>query len=177
MLIHRPEDYIVIFLLMAALVLATIAIPFYGYLHKGWKGLRLGCLLQPVVAVVLCCMVGVGAFILRKRALTRYHDEALVVVRTTAENEKDTLLRTWYLKADGECLCESRKPDMDSSDYKDASLKLYDVVPLDSFSLGVDDRIVVRFNLSSHTTTATDLDEPVDIVRVDWPKVESYFHK
>ena len=177
MLIHRPEDYIVIFLLMAALVLATIAIPFYGYLHKGWKGLGLGCLLQPVVAVVLCCMVGVGAFILRKRALTRYHDEALVVVRTTAENEKDTLLRTWYLKADGECLCESRKPDMDSTDYKDASLKLYDVVPLDSFSLGVDDRIVVRFNLSSHTTTATDLDEPVDIVRVDWPKVESYFHK
>ena len=177
MLIHRPEDYIVIFLLMAALVLATIAIPFYGYLHTGWKGLRLGCLLQPVVAVVLCCMVGVGAFILRKRALTRYHDEALVVVRTTAENEKDTLLRTWYLKADGECLCDSRKPDMDSTDYKDASLKLYDVVPLDSFSLGVDDRIVVRFNLSSHTTTATDLDEPVDIVRVDWPKVESYFHK
>lgn len=177
MLIHRPEDYIVIFLLMAALVLATIAIPFYGYLHKGWKGLRLGCLLQPVVAVVLCCMVGVGAYFFHRHTLNQHHDAALVVVRTTAENEKDTLLRTWYLKADGECLCESREADTDSTDHEEASLKLYDVVPLDSFSLGVDDRIVVRFNLSSHTATATDLDEPVDIVRVDWPKVESYFHK
>lgn len=175
MLIHRPEDYVFIFLLMAALVLATIAIPFYGFLHKGWKGLGLGCLLQPIIAVVLCCLVGVGTFILQKRTLGKYHDDAMAVVRTTGENEEDTLLYIWYLKADGECLCESRNPDTDSMDY--STLKLYDVVPLDSFSLCVEDRIVVRFDLNSHTAIATDLDEPIDIVRIDWPKVETYFHE
>ena len=41
--------------------------------------------------------------------------------------------------------------------------------------LVLEDRIVVRFDLSAHTVTATDDDEPMDIVRVDWPKVEAYF--
>lgn len=174
MLIYDSGDYIFIFLLMASLVLATIAIPFYSFLHKGWKGLGLGCLVQPVVAVILCLLVGLGAFILQKRALDRYHRAAMAVVRTTEKVRDTTLLCTWFLKPDGECLCESRFAEQDSTDLA-LDLELFDVVRLDSLSLCVEDRIVVRFNLDSCRASATEFDKPVDLVRVDWPSVQTYF--
>lgn len=176
MLIYGPDDYIFIFLLMAALVMATIAIPFYSFLHKGWKGLGLGCLFQPVIAVFLCLLVGLGAFFLQKRTIDRYHSSALAVVRSSAVEKEDTLVCTWYLQADGECLYESRKPTDDSTRLAH-DLNLYDVVPLKSFSLCVEDHIVVHFNLATRTATATDFDEPIEVLRVDWPGVEAFFHE
>lgn len=175
MLIYDSGDYIFIFLLMASLVLATIAIPFYSFLHKGWKGLGLGCLFQPVVAFILCMLVGLGAFLIQKRSLDRYHKAAMTVVRTTEKVRDSTLVYTWFLKPDGECLCESRMAYQDSTDLA-FDLNLFDVVRLDSFSLCVDDRIVVRFNLDSCSASATEFDKPIDLVRVDWPSVQAYFH-
>ena len=55
--------------------------------------------------------------------------------------------------------------------------KLYDVVPLDSFSVCVDDRIVVRFDLKNRMATATNYGEPIEVVRIDWDKVNAYFEK
>ena len=173
MLSQGPEGYIYLVLLMIAIVVATIAIPFYGYSHKGLKGLGIGCAIQPFVALLLCLFVAVGAYFRWERTIDHHHDASMIAVRTTDVEKGDTLVRTWYLKPDEECLCEIRSLDMDTTDYDD--IEFYDVVPTDSFALCVDDRIVVRFDLDAHMVTATDCDQPIDVVLVDWPKVAAYF--
>ena len=50
-------------------------------------------------------------------------------------------------------------------------------MPLDSFSVCVDDRIVVRFDLKNRMATATNYGEPIEVVRIDWDKVNAYFEK
>ena len=54
----------------------------------------------------------------------------------------------------------------------------YDVIRLDSVAAGVsvDDRIVVRFDLKNQQVTATDYDQPIEVLRVDWEKVKAYFN-
>lgn len=176
MITQGVEFYVFLIILMAALVLASIVIPCYGFLHKDWKGLALGCLIQPFVAAIACLLVALGAYFYYTYHENRYHDAAMVTVRKTAIEGADTLTSTWYLNADEECLYEfrsSNKEYTDSTDREDD--RLFDVVPLDSITLGVEDRIVVRFDLNTRTVTATDYDEPIDIVSVDWPKVEAYF--
>ena len=43
---------------------ASILIPIYGYMRKRWKGLALGCLIQPIACAVILCLVfgGIVAF-------------------------------------------------------------------------------------------------------------------
>lgn len=173
MLIYNSEDYIYIFLLIVALFLLSFIAPLYGFSYKGWRGLGLGCMVQPLFACLLCLAGGFVVYLHQEHALSRYHNAALVVVRTTSIEKEDTLQHFWYLKPDEECLCESLPIDDDPDDADDYNL--FDVIRLDSFSLCVEDRIVVRFHPDSRTVTATDLDEPIEIVRVDSAKVEEFF--
>ena len=75
---------------------------------------------------------------------------------------------TWYVKTDGECL-------LDSDDADDR----FDVIRLDSLSAGVsvEDRIVVRFDIKNQKASATDFDQPAEVVDVNWEKVKDYFAK
>ena len=155
MLSQGIEGYVYLVLVMITIVVATIVIPCYGYARKGLKGLGLGCALQPFVALLLCLCV--------------------VAVRTTTVEKGDTLVRIWRLKPDEECMCEMRSLETDSTDYDD--VEFFDAVPTDSFTLSVDDHIVVRFDLDSRRATATDCDQPIDVVSVDWEKVEAYFNE
>ena len=48
---------------------------------------------------------------------------------------------------------------------------------IDSTTVGVEDRIVVCFDLKNHTAIATSLNDTVEIIQIDWPKVEAYLQK
>ena len=176
MIAQGLEFFIFIIFLWLAVLLVSFLIPCYGFHRKEWKGLGVGCLIQPFFVGIVCMIVVAVAYYYRRQNFSQYRDEAMVVVRKGSVEKNDSLLYTWYLRPDEECMYEVRKPDPEDTDSTDfGEVNFFDVVPLEGATLGVEDCIVVRFDLSAHTVTATDDDEPMDIVRVDWPKVEAYF--
>ena len=150
-----------------AVVIASIAIPIKGYLRRRWKGVAIGCLMQPVVCLVLIGVVIASFFIYRQVSLKMQMNSAMVTVKSTEQgaNGVDTL--TWYLKAGEECLYESGE-----------KTTYFDVIRLDSLktSVSVEDRIVVRFDLENEKVIATDYYQPAEVVGVDWDKVKTYFN-
>ena len=160
---------IIAFLLIFSLVvvLASIAIPVKGYLRRRWKGVAIGCLMQPVVCLVLIGVVIASFFIYRQVSLKMQMNSAMVTVKSTEQGVNGTDTVTWYLKADEECLFVSE----DKTD-------LSDVVRLDSLKTGVsvEDRIVVRFDIENEKVSATDYDQPAEVVDVNWDKVKAYFN-
>ena len=148
-------------------VLASIAIPVKGYLRRRWKGVVIGCLMQPVACLVLIGVVIASFFIYRQVSLKMQMNSAMVTVKSTEQGVNGTDTVTWYLKADEECLFVSE----DKTD-------LSDVVRLDSLKTGVsvEDRIVVRFDIENEKVIATDYDQPAEVVDVDWDKVKAYFN-
>jgi hypothetical protein len=53
----------------------------------------------------------------------------------------------------------------------------YDFLRLSPVSVGVEDRIVVTFDVKHKKVTATDMDKPMEVVQVDWEKVNDYLNK
>lgn len=143
-------------------------IPVYGYLRRRWKGLAIGCLVQPVVCAVLIGAAIAGGIFFRKQKVKMEKNSAMVTVRSIEKNTNDTDTLTWYLKTDGECLL-----DCDDADDR------FDVIRLDSLSAGVsvEDRIVVRFDIKNQKVSATDFDQPAEVLDVNWEKVKDYFGK
>ncbi len=164
--------YIIIFMIVAALVAASCFIPIYGFLRKRWKGLAIGCLLQPIICAVVCALIVLGVYFYQKREIRQYRENAMVTVR---KYDGDDNALTWYLKADEECFFEKKKKDGELTLVADGNAKLFDVIPLDSFGVCVDDVVTVRFDQGRHKVTATEYDQPLEVVSVDWDKVKEYF--
>ena len=156
MTILSEEFYLYVVLALAVIVMLTFLLPCYGFLRKSWKGLGMGCLLQPV-AIIL---------------------GFLLVLLSYFENP-DSVWHTWYLKPDEECYHEHRfsEVDEDGDTVHRNVANCYDVVRIDSTTVGVEDRIVVCFDLKNHTAIATSLNDTVEIIQIDWPKVEAYLQK
>lgn len=157
----------VFFISFSLIVIAlSTAIPMYGYFRRRWKGVAIGCLMQPVACVVVIGVVTLGIFLYKLANYQMDIKSAMVTVRSTEQGTNGTDTLTWYLKGDEECLLES----------EEKSDRL-DVIRLDSLKTGVsvDDRIVVRFDLENKKATATDYDTPAEVVSVDWDKVKAYF--
>jgi hypothetical protein len=152
-------------------IMASIGIPIYAYSRKRWKGLAIGCLLQPIACAVVICLIVLGIISYFKYTNRKEMDSAMVTVRglDVGNHSKDTL--TWYLKDDEQCIlvCNNQ------NDYD--HLRFSDVIRLDSVSVTVDDRIVVRFDTKKNKVVATDLDTPMEVVNVNWDKVRAYFGK
>ncbi len=179
MLEHGFGLYVAITLVLIVLLIISNAIPFYGFMHKRWKGCFLGCLIQPVVCA-LFIMIAIVCIVFHQQYGTRKLRKAAMVTLRKTEikgNTRHTFI--WHLKPDEECFYEYKKtPVSESKDnVKNEDEELYDVVPLDSFSVCVDDRIVVRFDLKNRMATATNYGEPIEVVRIDWDKVNAYFEK
>ena len=158
--------FVVIF---GALVIAiSTVIPVYGYFRRRWKGLAIGCLVQPVACAVLIGAAIACAIFFHKQKVKKEQNSAMVTVRSIEKNANDTDTLTWYLKTDGECLLDSDEAD----DH-------FDVIRLDSLSAGVsvEDRIVVRFDIKNQKASATDFDQPAEVLDVNWEKVKDYFGK
>ena len=167
-MINEKEIYFefVIIIVMMVVVMASIVIPIYGYNRKRWKGLALGCLLQPIACGVIIIALISGYAIYSNYDIESQKKSVMVTVQTVeASSEKaDTLM--WYIKADEECIMQKEEKE-----------SYYDVIRLDSARVGVEDRIVVSFDLKKKQVKATDLGAPIKVVNVDWDKVEAYFAK
>ena len=169
--------YITIALISVVLLIFSIAIPVYGFMHRRWKGCFLGCLLQPVVCAFIILITVAIAALHQLYGTRKLRNAAMVTLRKT-ETQGDTRHTfIWHLKPDEECFYEYKKTPVSESEdnVKNEDEELYDVVPLDSFSVCVDDRIVVSFDLKNRKATANDYDEPIEVVRIDWDKVNAYF--
>lgn len=174
------ELYIYIFavFVIAVIISLSTGIPVYGFLRKRWKGACLGCLLQPIVCIALSILILSTTSFYQKRKIQRNHNAAMITLRKTAFEAKDSLEHTylWYVKTDDECLFEDHRADEKDS-FTDAlsKMKLLDVIPSDSTSLCVDDRVVVRFDLKARQASATDYGEPIEVVSINWDRVTDYF--
>ena len=161
----------VVYLFGFGLIVIAISsvIPVLGYFRRRWKGLAIGCLMQPVVCAVIIGAVGGTVFYYHKYSVNREKKSAMVTVRSIEQDANDTDTLTWYLKADDECILLNSDEDEDR----------FDVIRLDSLSAGVsvEDRIVVRFDIKNQKASATDYDKPAEVVDVNWDKVRDYFSK
>ena len=159
-------SFCLIFGLLVTVV--SILIPVYGYMRKQWKGLALGCLIQPVVCFVVCCLVFGGIVAYEVLSLRSQTKSAMVSVETIEQGVNSTDTLKWYLKDDEECLVKTR-----------GHYERFDVIRLDSVAAGVsvEDRIVVCFNIENQKVTATDYDAPIEVTSVNWDKVKAYFGK
>lgn len=164
------ENYIYILILAFALsiiiVMASVIIPIRFYNWKRWKGLVLGLVLQPIVCAILIFCVFMGFVGYHESKTNRQRESAMVAVCTLRTDSAKTDTLTWYIKADDECFRVN-----------DKKVKAYDVIRLDQASVGVDDRIVVKFDVKKKQVVATDFGKPIKVEKVDWEQVKAYFGK
>ena len=147
------ENYIYVGMLAIALsiiiVMASIIIPIRLFNWKRWKGLILGLVLQPIVCAILIFCVFMGFVGYHESKTNRQRESAMVAVCT--------------LRAD--------------SAKTDTLIKAFDVIRLDQASVGVEDRIVVKFNVKKKQVVATDFGKPIKVEKVDWEQVRDYLNK
>ncbi len=167
-------SYIILFMVLVVLYVLALYIPFYLFTRKRWKGLAIGCLIQPVVCLIASFFVVGGVYLYWKHYYVSQREAAMVSVRKTDAEGKT---HTWYLKTNDECYYECKGKKRTSSLVLPDDVKLFDIVPLDSMAVCVDDVIVVRFDPDKHKVTATQYDEPIDVVSVDWDRVKTYFQQ
>ena len=153
--------YISVILTVLVLFVASLIIPLYGFIIKRWKGVALGCLLQPVFCFIIIMVASTGAAFYQKHKLAKHISSAMVVVREVVPNDSCADTCTWYLKPNDECfflrkVCGNTK----SAFTQDQNMRLFDVVPTDSMSVCVDDIVVVSFDTSARKVTASDFGEP-----------------
>lgn len=158
----------VFFVSFSLIVIAlSTAIPMYGYYRRRWKGAAIGCLMEPIVCLVV---IGIVLLSILGYKLLRYHMEiksAMVTVRSIDQGADGNDTLTWYLKPNEECYTM----------WKDRSDR-FDIIRSDSLktSVSVEDRIVVRFDIENEKVMATDYGNPAEVVSVDWDKVKAYFN-
>ena len=162
--------YILFVLFLLLFSVASLFIPFFGFIRKRWKGLFLGCLMQPIILVVSFLVTIVGFVFYQRHTYNKHHKEAMVAVRKAETNGKS---HKWYLKPDEECFYEYTDESDKLVSFEDA--RLFDVIPLDSFRVCVDDKIFVQFDLKDKKVKAREFDEPIEVVSVNWDQVNAYF--
>jgi hypothetical protein len=96
----------------------------------------------------------------------RQRESAMVAVCTLRTDSAKTDTLTWYIKADDECFQVDKK-----------DIRAFDVIRLDQASVGVEDRIVVKFNVKKKQVVATDFGKPIKVEKVDWDQVRDYLNK
>ena len=158
--------------LVVLLLVFSFVIPITGFIYKRWIGVAAGCLLQPIIfAIILGGTVTVVTYYINRK-YTVNRDAAMVTVREQADSAKK---KTWFVKADGECFSVTGDAYESLEFFEDDKVSLYDVVPLDSFRVCLDDHIVIRFDLTKRQVTAADYDTPMEVVNVDWDKFKAYY--
>ena len=173
-----------VLLIMTLVIMASVAIPVIGYHRKRWKGVAIGCLLQPVVCGVVFFILLAGIVIYQFYAANNQRESMMVTVRTTEPGAYGVDTLVWYLKPDDECFVDYQRQEKTQSTEADSLVvdeysDCFDIIRLDSLSTAVcvEDRIVIRFDLQNQKATATDYDQPIEVVDIDWNKVKAYFNK
>lgn len=171
--------FMYVFMTLIVLVVASIIIPLAGFFMKKWRGLALGCVLQPLFCVMVTMLIILGAVMLWNFDLNRHEKGAMVVLKKVSDNDLENRhVNTWYIQDNGECFC-----DIGETEYSGlafilyGSMRFFDVIPMDSFRVCVDDHVIVRFDMARHVVVASEYDKPLKVDTVDWDKVTRYFEK
>lgn len=164
--------YMSLFMVTAIIILLLVSflIPFYYFQRKWWKGLFIGIPVQIAVFILGGVVIGFGSMLYVDNFFEKEVDNAMVTVRGTdvARHNSDTLV--WSLTPDEVCLVGKEKEEVRKRFY-------CDFLRLSPVSVGVEDRIVVTFDVKHKKVTATDMDKPMEVVQVDWEKVNDYLNK
>ena len=163
-----------VMVLIAIVVIATasICIPCYGFIRRRWKGLAIGCLMQPIVCLAACVLALLGIIFYHNHEIKKHQQAAMIVVKNV--NDDGSIL-TWFLKGNEECLSQYQANERDELDFRDyKKMKLHDIVPLDSCRFEIDDRLIVRIDQKKRKVTATDFGKAIEVVDVDWQKVDDF---
>ena len=172
--------FIVIVLILIAIYIISLFIPFYGFMRKRFKGLLLGCILQPIIFAVIAAIILIGALLYYGHSMEKHRENAMITLKQKADDTSNPYISKWYIKPDGECYYEFGKEDKDKPDALDIidndDIALYDVVPMDSFKVCVDDVITVEFDLKNRKVKALNYDKPMEVESIDWGKIEAYFN-
>ncbi|MBR0180037.1 MAG: hypothetical protein IJQ04_00015 [Prevotella sp.] len=172
--------FIVIVLVLIAIFVFSLFIPFYGFMRKRFKGLLLGCILQPVIFAIIAAITLLCAYFYYERNLVKHRENAMITLKQKSDDTPDPYISRWHIKPDGECFYEFGKEDKEKPGvldiYDNDDIALYDVVPMDSFRVCVDDVITVQFDLKNRKVKALNYDVPLEVENVDWEKVEAYFN-
>ena len=165
--------YIALVMCILTLAVASLIVPLFGFLHKRWKGLAWGCLAQPFVFALFCILVITIFFNLYRSDIRKHREAAMVTVKKVIDGHN---MEMWYLNPDEECFYEHKESENDDKDIRNfGDFKLFDVLPLDSNGVCVDDKIFVHFDLKGRKVKASEFDEPLEVVNIDWDKVSEYF--
>ncbi len=164
--------YVIIVMIVLMFLIASNMIPLYGFFRKRWKGLLAGCLLQPFIVAAFCFLVSLSVYYYQKFEFKSQRKAAMVSLRKT---DAKGIIHMWYLKPDEECFYECIDKGAQSLFQTYDKIKLFDVVPLDSFRVCVDDKIVVRFDLEHQKATAAEHGEPLEVSNVNWDEVRTFF--
>ena len=181
---------VTILFILVFFLFASVFIPYYGFIWKRWKGLAIGCLVQPIICVLISVMAIFCIAIHHRLTIHRHKEAAMVTVKKTDANG---FSHHWYVKSNEECFYEysndneekhgrrAKKEKEGENDSDDDNVSreeitlFYDVIPIDSFSVCIDDKVVIKFDLKEHKVAATEYDEPIEVVNVNWEKVSDYF--
>ena len=117
-----------------------------------------------IVMASVCVFMGIVGY--HESKTNRQRESAMVAVCTLRADSAKTDTLRWYIKADEECFHVDKK-----------DIKAFDVIRLDQASLGVEDRIVVKFNVKKKQVVATDFGKPIKVEKVDWEQVRDYLNK
>jgi len=172
---------IIVIIALIAIFVLTLFIPFYGFMRKRFKGLLLGCIVQPILFAIIAAIIIVGTYFYTTYSLVSHRDNAMIVLKQNSDDTPDAYISKWHLKPDGECFYEFGKeskeePGVIDIDDTDDDVAFYDIVPMDSFRVCVDDVITVQFDIKNRKVKAINYDKPMEVEKVDWDKVEAYFN-
>ena len=174
--------WIALFILL--IFVASMVVPIYGHKRKGWKGLALGCLLQPIIGFVVLMAIILGIYSYEYFRHKKQKEHAMVTVKTLEKkgDRVDTLY--WYVKSDEECIMERKRQALSDEEERDSTekgkdIEWFDVVPIENFAHGIniEDRIMIRFDLKNQSVVATDYDDRAEVTKVDWDQVRNFFNK
>ena len=171
--------FMYVFMLLVVLAVVSIIIPLASFFMKKWKGLALGCILQPMFCIVVSGLIILGATLLWNYDLNKHEKEAMVVLKKVVDSIPDNKhVNTWYIQNNGECFCDFGDTERMGLEFiLYGSMRFYDVIPMDSFRICVDDHVTVTFDLKHHTATASEYEVPLKVDTVDWNKVAQYFEE
>ena len=180
MLEQGLSTFIVIVIVLIAIFVISLFIPFYGFMRKRFKGLLLGCILQPIIFAIIAAIILIGTYYYYERSMVKHRENAMIILKQKSDNTPDPYISRWHLKPDGECFYEFGKEDKNNPDvldiYDNDDVALYDIVPMDSFRVCVDDVITVQFDIKNRKVKALNYDKPLEVENIDWDKVEAYFN-
>ncbi len=172
--------YIIIIIILIAIYIISLVIPFYGFMRKRFKGLLLGCIVQPVIFAIIAAVLLYGAYSYLDHEMNEHRQNAMITLKQKSDDTPDAYISKWHIKPDGECFYEFGKENKDQPGAVDVDdnddVALYDVVPMDSFRVCVDDVITVQFDIKNRKVKALNYDKPLEVEKIDWGKVEAYFN-